>query len=311
MTTSPGPEELDRVVQRLDPRARLLGSRVVQGGTSAQVVALDVRRSDGADTRLILRRYGDFALRQDPLIAEHEFRLLRLVHTAGVPTPLPHGFDQTGAILGRPYIVMDYVDGAPEFAPADLDALIRQLAAQLAAIHGLDLDGPDLGFLPRIDDLVAALLRRPPAALDDTLDEGRIREALERHWPPGQRNPSVLLHGDLWPGNVLFRDGRLAAVIDWEDAALGDPLADLANSRLEVLWAYGSAAMEAFTARYRSLRPIDVGNLACWELWAALRPAGHLAEYAEGNPGREAAMRAAHHAFVARALTARSERSSS
>ncbi len=34
---------------------------------------------------------------------------------------------------------------------------------------------------------------------------------------------------------MLWKDGQLVAVIDWEDAPLGDPLADVANSRLESL----------------------------------------------------------------------------
>jgi aminoglycoside phosphotransferase (APT) family kinase protein len=40
----------------------------------------------------------------------------------------------------------------------------------------------------------------------------------------------VLLHGDFWPGNALWRDGALVAILDWEDAAIGDPLADVANA---------------------------------------------------------------------------------
>ena len=299
-----GRDQLEQVVRWMDSGASLLGSRVVQGGTAAQVIALEVRLAGGRVTRVILRRYGDVALRQDPLIAEHEFRLLELVHAAGLPAPQPHGFEQSGAILGRPYLLTEYVDGAPELAPADPGALVPQFAAQLAAIHQIELDGRDLGFLPSVDDLAAAKLRERPATLDDALGEGRIREALARVWPLAQRNPDVLLHGDLWPGNVLWRDGKVAAVIDWEDAALGDPLADLANSRLEILWAYGHEAMEGFTAHYRSLRAIDVGNLPSWELWAALRPAGHLGEYAEGDPAREAAMRAAYRAFVAQAFAA-------
>ena len=63
----------------------------------------------------------------------------------------------------------------------------------------------------------------------------------------------MLLHGDFWPGNILWRYGQLVAVIDWEDAALGDPLADVANSRLEILWAFGIDAMQSFTHYYQSL----------------------------------------------------------
>ena len=60
-------------------------------------------------------------------------------------------------------------------------------------------------------------------------------------------NRRVVLHGDYWPGNVLWQDGRLVAVIDWEDASLGDPLADLATARVELLCRYGDDAMERFT----------------------------------------------------------------
>jgi aminoglycoside phosphotransferase (APT) family kinase protein len=50
------------------------------------------------------------------------------------------------------------------------------------------------------------------------------------------------LHGDYWPGNLLWNDGKLAAVLDWEDAERGDPLADIALARLDICWAFGDAA---------------------------------------------------------------------
>lgn len=93
---------------------------------------------------------------------------------------------------------------------------------------------------------------------------------------PVPANPPALLHGDLWPGNVLWRDGRPAAVIDWEDAARGDPLADLANSRLELLWARGANAMRAFTIAYRSAMDLDYRPLPRWDLHVARRAASAI-----------------------------------
>ena len=98
-------------------------------------------------------------------------------------------------------------------------------------------------------------------------------------WPLSQQNRSVLLHGDFWPGNILWRDGQIVGVIDWEDAALGDPLADVANSRLELLWAFGIEAMQRFTHHYQSLAGIDFANLPYWELYAALRRISQIAEW--------------------------------
>ena len=87
-------------------------------------------------------------------------------------------------------------------------------------------------------------------------------------------NRSVVLHGDYWPGNVLWQGGRLAAVIDWEDASLGDPLADLATARVELLCRYGDAAMERFTARYLAVHkdtsgPLHLDTLPLWELYVS------------------------------------------
>jgi aminoglycoside phosphotransferase (APT) family kinase protein len=142
-----------------------------------------------------------------------------------------------------------------------------------------------------------------PTKLDDSLEEGRIRNILEPAWPFPHRNPSVLLHGDYWPGNILWHKGRLAGIIDWEDAHVGDPLADLAISRLEILWALDLDAMRTFTRHYQSLIKLDFSALPYWDLCAALRPAFQIATWA-GNPAREEAMRIKHHLFVAQALEA-------
>jgi Ser/Thr protein kinase RdoA (MazF antagonist) len=117
----------------------------------------------------------------------------------------------------------------------------------------------------------------------------------------------VLLHGDIWPLNVLWRDGAIAAVVDWEDACVGDPLYDVAVARLDLLWAYGDGAMRAFTTAYARAANADMSDLGAWDLVAALRPAGEVSAWAGPWPeaGRPditpATMRAAHGRFVASA----------
>jgi aminoglycoside phosphotransferase (APT) family kinase protein len=100
----------------------------------------------------------------------------------------------------------------------------------------------------------------------------------------------------------------IVAVIDWQSAALGDPLADLAVTRLDLLWAFGPDAMAALTAGYAAHRPVDLADVAIWDLVAALRPAGSLSAWAAdwaafGRPDvTTATMRSAHHWFVDHAL---------
>jgi aminoglycoside phosphotransferase (APT) family kinase protein len=159
----------------------------------------------------------------------------------------------------------------------------------------------DLTFLPDQAKRYAAKFSHRPARIDESLAEGRIRSALEAVWPLPPRNKATLLHGDFWPGNILWQVGRVAAVIDWEDAEVGDPLADLGNSRLEILWAFGPEAMELFTGYYQALTPFDITNLPYWDLCAALRPASRISEWA-ADPITEKAMRQGHRLFINQAF---------
>ena len=104
-------------------------------------------------------------------------------------------------------------------------------------------------------EVAAERIRMRPEPQDLTLSEPAVRAALDRIWPPPLAGQPVLLHGDYWPGNTLWRDGTLVGVLDWEDAALGDPVADLANARMELTMAFGAAAADGFTRQYAELRP--------------------------------------------------------
>jgi len=120
--------------------------------------------------------------------------------------------------------------------------------------------------------------------------------------------PTALLHGDLWPGNLLVRDGRLVGLIDWEDARLGDPLLDIAITRLDLVWLYGEACAEAFVERMREHRDVPTHKLALADLYACLRPGPYLDGWAEAYPkiGRPdvtaASMREAQDRFAEQAL---------
>lgn len=110
------------------------------------------------------------------------------------------------------------------------------------------------------------------AILDETLNLSLIRDLLKSYMPLRPMNKEVILHGDYWPGNILWKEDKLVSIIDWEDAGLGDPLADLANSQLEILFHFGMDAMSDFTIQYKSMMlELNFTNLPFWQLFAALR----------------------------------------
>lgn len=291
---------LAQVVQKIDPYSKLLRAWKLTGGISAQVTALEIERPDGHTQKMLVRRHNEAGLERNPQQAANEFKLLQLLCSTSLPAPAPYYLDQSGAIFSTPYLVIEYIEGQTEFAPANLSDFIHQFTTHLIRIHRLDYAQMDVSILPQQVERFAQKLRAYQTTPDESSDKARIQKALQAAWPIPQRNPSVLLHGDYWPGNVLWRDGRLAGIIDWEDATIGDPLADVANSRLEILWAFGLDAMQHFTQHYQSLTSIDPAGLPYWDLCAALK----LATFAEWglDEARERAMRERYQWFVEQAL---------
>jgi len=294
-------KKFEQVIQKIDPQSKLLRTWKLTGGVSAQVTALEIEQPGGQTQKMIVRQHGEVDLKRNPRVAADEFQLLQLLQSAGLAAPRPYYLDQSGEIVSPPYVVIEYIEGKPEFAPAILSDFILQLATHLSRIHSVDCSHLDVSFLSRQENKYAKKLRERPANVDESLLEGHIRDVLEAAWPLPQHNTSVLLHGDFWPGNVLWRDGQLVAVIDWEDAALGDPLADLANSRLEIFWAFGIDAMHRFTHQYQSMTSIDFTNLPYWDLCAALWPISQIARWGLDDI-TEKTMREGHRRFTTQAF---------
>jgi aminoglycoside phosphotransferase (APT) family kinase protein len=243
-----------------------------------------------------VRRHGEVDRSHNPHIARDEFRLLEIAQTHGLAAPRPYYVDESGDLFPTPVVVIDYVEGETVFAPSDLSGYLAQMAEHLARIHGVPYS-PELAFLPSQDKGFG----ERPVRLDSSLNEEGIRDALETACPLTQVNRSTLLHGDYWPGNILWREGTLAAVIDWEDARAGDPLADLGNARLEILWAFGPEAMGEFTNQYIARATRDLTHLPFWDLAAALRPCGKLADWGL-DASAERRMRELHTVFVSSAI---------
>ena len=269
----PDNTELGRVVRAFQPDARLQSHWPLPGGVSAQMVALEIA-APGARQRTVVFRRHERDLTRRPALVSREFRLLELLYdldVAELPVPEPLLLDATGELLGTPYMLQAFLPGETDFDPVHPAGLIEKAAAGLQALHAIDVQVGKFDFLER----------RQPAMTSADRSKGlplqlSIFDMLEPHWPSPTANRQVLNHGDYWPGNLLWLNGRLSGIVDWEDASLADPLDDLANARLEFLWAYGVDAMMAFTEHYLRYTEVVSTDLPCWDLHAALRAMGAI-----------------------------------
>ncbi len=261
---------------------------------SPRVAKLELLRDQGRSHWLILLGHGPRDRQVNPDIARDEFTLLKILSSAGLAVPRPLLVDTSAAI---PFLITEFVDGETRFAAADLSAYCYQLAGILSSVHQFNIDQHDLSFLPTQLDLINGQLS------ETTEDAYGIRAAMNVTASSLQFNDAVLLHGDFWLGNLLWRADQLAAIIDWEDAMLGDPLGDLGKSRLEMLWALGEAAVDLYTKAYKARNPgLDYSSLPFWDLWGALRLA-HFAKWSADND-KVARMGAQYEWFIKRALAA-------
>jgi aminoglycoside phosphotransferase (APT) family kinase protein len=256
----------------------------------------------------VLREPSDWARTFDPQIARTEAYLMRAAGKAGIPAPTPVHVDTKNE--PPDYLVTTFLPGEQSRDGAFLTVHADVAAEMLARIHTIALPPlPDLVLLHgAITEKVG--FEHRAENMDAAAEEPAIREALRAHWPPPFNAPCQL-HGDFWPGNILWEAGAISAVLDWEDALIGDPLYDLAIARLDWLWVAGPEGAWAFTESFFAARPnLNWDALPLWDLVAATRPLYGFAEWATGwddfdRPDiTEAAMRDAHKWFVRQALDA-------
>lgn len=257
-----------KLVQRHLPGCRLERVLSLDGGSSALTTLLTIRNPAGEEQAIVIRQPTAQLTHQNPRAAWMEYQTLGLLQTKGLPAPKPIFLDETRSILPQPCLAIEYIAGSTDFAPADPPLYAAQMATVLAALHTVNWTDHQLAHLPRAEK---GLLRELAAQREPhrSLREDDIRAALNGYTQTPER--FALLHGDFWPGNILWNTGRLACIIDWEDAAAGDPLVDFAIARLEIMWIYGRRACDTFTAVYRQQTGFAMAQLPYYDLYAALR----------------------------------------
>lgn len=186
-----------------------------------------------------------------------------------IPAPLAHGAPAEG--YPWPWSVYRWIEGETVIAAGLGDPAVfgSDLGAFLAALHAADAtDGPPAGpenfhrggALAVYDAQTRAALARLEGRLDTRAAAAAWEAALATEWA----GPPVWVHGDIAAGNLLMRDGRLRAAIDFGQFCVGDPACDLA-----IAWTYLDAAGRA---ALRAALPLDAGTWArgrAWSLWKA------------------------------------------
>jgi Ser/Thr protein kinase RdoA (MazF antagonist) len=186
----------------------------------------------GDGTRIV-----KLALTPDAGALRKERMLLDLLRRHGIPVPVLEHADLDARLVGRPFLAMLDAGGANlaqalQSGSADVPALMNEMGAVLARVHGLSFEqGGEIraeGIVPRD---TAAYLRRILARGDWAARQGLIdasEASLFRSLPMPSMDGTSLCHGDFHAVQCVVRDGRITAVVDWEKAWSGNAEIDLA-----------------------------------------------------------------------------------
>ena len=249
-----------------------LSSALITGGRSNLTYRLEDEHH-----RWVLRtppRHGRTPSAHD---VAREFRVTRALHGGPVPVAEAVALCEDEAVLGAPFAVAAFVEGATVQSREQLDRLpdaalariVDRLVETLAALHRVDHVDAGLERFGRPDAYAARQLSRWAGQWElvgtDELDPlaqqviGGLRDGLPEQQATG------IVHGDFRIDNTLLTDldldtVQVAAVLDWELSTIGDPVADVA-----MMCAYRDPAFDLLvggTCAWTSPRLPDAAGLA-------------------------------------------------
>ena len=207
---------------------------------------LTYQLTDAAGREMVIRRPPQGELLPKAHDMWREYRIIDGLWPTAVPVAEPIAYCDDRAIAETHFYVMGKAAGRALYTGTGtaeyLDEAARRRAGEqfidtLAALHSLDPADVGLAELGRPDHYVARQLKTwygswtasSPIAGHDDPRMHELHELLVARVP--EQGPGRIVHGDFGPHNNLFAaDGELCAVLDWELATLGDPLADFAYS---------------------------------------------------------------------------------
>ncbi len=265
-------ERAQSIVQTIAPGYQLLAVKPTQGSFTNDARILECGTPGGSHVRLVVKFLID-----EPdsasLCAIAHFHALGLSLAHGVPVPEPVYVDETGGVLGVPGVVTRFVEGRQVANPRDPVEWAEALADLLLRIHAIHPSEEDRRRLMDGNHEALHFLRGdwPEKKAGHPLTAG-IFSAVRELQSANVSVPAVLIHMDYWHGNVLWHEGRVSAIVDWDFASYGDPAIDVAYFRMNMYLRGIKAAADIFLRRYEEGSRGPVQNLGFWELAAAARP---------------------------------------
>ena len=220
----------------------------------------------------VMRRKPPGKLLPSAHAVDREFRVISALHPTGFPVARPYGLCTDDSVIGTIFYVMEMVEGRilwdqslPAYEPAERHAIHMAACRTLAALHNTDYKAVGLEGFGRPGNYMARQIDRWTKQYKAS--ETRHIPTMEKliAWLPTstpEDDQTTIVHADYRLDNMVMHatEPRVVAVLDWELATLGNPLADFTYvlmqwvngtiSTIPDLKAHGIPTMEEYVAEY-------------------------------------------------------------
>ena len=279
-------KELDsKSVDYLEPLTRLTG------GYETLICRFQLSGVDERLSKPLIIRL--FAENSDPNQPLKESVVQNTLADLGYPVPAVYFTCTDKTVLGGAFFIMDYSEGETlEIMNAPLEQAVDIFGTLHARMHNID---PEPIFKKITEAGVDIRLLKLGGWLEGfrtyvNFNFNWLNETVEWLFENRPNDPEILsvCHGDFHPGNLLFKDGKIQAVLDWCLFLIGDPAMDVANtiflitipSKLLSPDLDTEQIREMYLSAYRKTRPLDETNIA---YYITVRSVRSLIDGAQGH----------------------------
>jgi aminoglycoside phosphotransferase (APT) family kinase protein len=195
---------------------------------------------------------------------DREYRVITALGKVGLPVPRTHVLCEDESVIGRAFFVMEFVDGRvlweqslPGLSPSERAAIYDEMNRVIAQLHSVDYAAIGLGDFGRpgnyLGRQIDRWIKQYRASVTEPIEAmDRLIEWLPGAIPPGDE--TTVVHGDYRLDNLIFHptEPRILAILDWELATLGHPLAD---------FSYHCMSWHIPPERFRGIGGLDLAAL--------------------------------------------------
>ncbi|WP_313806902.1 phosphotransferase family protein [Sphingobium sp.] len=242
--------------------------RLVVGGRSRQTALFSISGHCNLPEKMVIQRGIPGQAAGAAFLDEtRQYALLRELHAAGMRVPRPVLVETDAQWLDAPFLLVEQVSGTPVqpdyWLPADSEAIVLDLARQMALLHAQPADRVGPG-------LAGARLGQDRAARQEEVERLAAAWNGSAHWPSINVSGAIawlrdhvdcvddrraIVHNDMVFHNILAEDERITAILDWEQCAIGHPGEDLGYCYPVVI---AVTDWERFMAAYREAGGADI-----------------------------------------------------